>query len=466
MAFPLRHYQARAKRENFELIRQGRKRILNVAATGAGKTMLACSMMEDMAREGLRIGFIAHRDELISQPCAKLHEYGLEFGVIKAGRDPGVMSARIHVIGVQTFCARLRFMPSYYDALIIDEAHRSIAETYQKVIRHCSQDGREPIVLGLTATPYRTDGRGLGTLYEQIVEIATTAQLVDEGYLVPPRIFRADPPALHKIKLVSGDYDEDELAAAMDRPRITGHAVNEYLRLARGLRCIVFCVNRAHGRNVCEAYNAAGVPAEYVDGETPKEERRAILGDPVTGKLGRFALGRTQVLVNIGVCTEGYDEPRIEVVQALRPTQSRCVWRQALGRGARPCQEIYKTHFLFLDHAGWTNTHKYLTDPDLVSLHGGLSKERPKTVATCPVCHAALASRPRVCPSCGAPLAKAGEQEDVIGLGDASVQLQEDAPFFGTFAGHTRPAEGHQPTPVYVPARPSISRVVRRSRGR
>ena len=453
MAYVLRHYQAEAMRRILHLIAMGVTAILTVAPTGAGKTVLAAALIEYFLSRGARVLFVAHRDDLIVQCCNKLKENGVRFGVIKSGRDDGDLGARVHVASVQTFCARVRFMLSSYDLVIFDEAHHSVAPSYMKIVKHCTRDDHPPVVIGLTATPYRTDGKGLGELYQEIVNVATVTELIDQGFLVPTRIFRAEAPReLHSLKTAGGDYREEDLERVMNKPRLLGHAVNEYLRIASGLRCLGFYVNRAHAKAALEAFMAAGVATEYVDGETTTREREGIWD--------RLYRGRTLYVCNVGVATEGFDMPRLEAVQGNRPTQSRNVFKQIIGRGARPCAEIYKTHFLLLDHCGWTQAHGYFTDPDIVDLHSGLSKERPKTVVTCPRCHAALASRPRICPSCGASLVSAAG-EDQIGLGDASVSLVEDAPFFGQWRQRVP-----EPTPApYVAQRPNMMRVARRSRG-
>ena len=454
MVYKLRYYQSEAMRRIMQLIAMGVTSILAVAPTGAGKTVLAAAIIEYFISRGARVLFVAHRDDLIIQCCNKLKENGVRFGVIKSGRDAGDLSARVHVASVQTFIARLRFMLASYDLIIFDEAHHSVVPSYLKIIQHCTHDGHQPIVIGLTATPYRTDGRGLGDIYKEMVNVASVTELIDQGFLVPPRIFRAEAPReLHSLKLQGGDYREEDLERVMNKPRLLGHAVNEYLRIAGGMRCLGFFVNRAHAKNALEAFLAAGVPTEYVDGETAASAREAIWD--------RLYRGRTLYVANVGVATEGFDMPRLEAIQGARPTGSRNVWRQAIGRGARPCQEINKTHFLLLDHCGWTKNHGYFTDPDVVDLCRGLSKERPTTMTTCRACGAQLASRPRVCPACGVPLVSS-QQEDTIGLGDASIQLSEDAPFFGGF--QARPYLS-RPATVYVPARPSQNRVIRRCRG-
>lgn len=458
MAYTLRHYQETAIRLIMTLIMKGVTAILAVAPTGAGKTVIAAALIELFLGRGARILFVAHRDELIEQCCRKLAENGVAHGVIKAGRDGGDLYARVHVASVQTFIARLRFMRKDYDLIIFDEAHHSVSDSFRKIIAHCTSAWRRPLVIGLTATPYRADGKGLGEVYQEIVTVSTTAELINEGFLVPPRLYRARiMPDTSKIPLKhNGDYNEDDMEREMSKPRILGHAVNEFIRVTGGrpMRALGFYVNKAHARLGCEAFCAAGVPAEYVDDSTPTKERKAILD--------RLRAGKTLYVANCGIFTEGFDEPRLLVVQGMRPTKSRGLWRQIVGRGARPCPEIFKTHFLLLDHCGWTSEHGRFTDPDRCSLAGGLAREQKdeKQLRTCPACGARFVPGPKVCPDCGAPLA-AGGQEDTIGLGDGSVTLEEDAPFFGGFSEQAP----SQPKQAWTPRPPNTARVARRSRG-
>uniref|UniRef100_A0A6M3K172 Putative type III restriction enzyme n=1 Tax=viral metagenome TaxID=1070528 RepID=A0A6M3K172_9ZZZZ len=420
MTYGLRPYQQRAVEELASVMRAGVCAPLLVAATGSGKTVVACHVIEEqMAHRPVL--FLAHRAELIAQCSAKLAENGIRHGIIKAGMDRGGHGERVQVASVQTFARRLRNMRHDYGLVIVDEAHHAPANTYQQIIAHCSAEawfgnGSVPAVIGLTATPYRTDGAPLGNLFDRIVKMADMADLISGGYLVTPRLFRGKARIdLAGLAVRNGDYEEGALGERMRRPALIGHAVAEYLRLAVGGRGVAFCASVRHSRYVAEAFNVAGVRAEHLDGETPDAERAAILA--------RFRSSQTRIVANCGVLTEGYDEPRIQVILAMRPTMSRCLWRQMCGRGLRPCPEIGKAHVLLLDHAQWTDRHGYLTDPDHYELETGLLPEMPGAEEiVCRACGAQLRSRPPFCPQCGARLTGDGVN---LGIGDAS-QLAED----------------------------------------
>lgn len=445
MKYRLRPYQARALVELERSIDQGFRAPLLVAATGAGKTVLACAFIERMTGAGVRTLFLAHRSELISQPSRKLDEMGMEHGIIKAGMERGHYGMPLQLASVQTYDRRAGRVPANFGLIVVDEAHHAAAATYRRAISRNS-NGRRPLVVGLTATPYRADGAALGDLFDTIIPVADTAELTREGFLAHARVFRGRQALdFFGLKQVAGDYDEGELGRRMNRPRLVGHVVEEYVRLAYGRSAVCFAVDVAHSKAICAAFTAAGVPAEHLDGTTPAGEREAILG--------RLMSGKTLVVVNCGVLTEGFDCARVSAIIGARPTKSRCLWRQMPGRGLRICPEIGKADCLILDHAGWTAEHGYLTDPDRVTLEGGLVKGRPSVVCICPACGARLAARPARCPECGAELGGPGP-DGPVDLGDPSQSLVED------LAGLHPPIE----RAAYVPRAPRTERLRRRPR--
>jgi DNA repair protein RadD len=449
--YRLRHYQQQARADCLKAISRGSRAPLLVAPTGAGKTVLACSLMEYFQALNLRIIFFAHRTELIEQTSNKLAEAGIRHGVIKSGMDSGSLADRIQVASIQTFVARIKNMPRF-DIVIIDECHHAPASTYIKVLDHCRADGRQVYVIGLTATPYRADGKGLAGTFDHLIEVATINQLIGEGFLVPTRLFRGRAPLeLERVAMLAGDYDERELARQMSRPKLIGHVVEEYIRWASGRSAVAFAVDVAHSKAIAEAFRGAGVRAEHVDGQMAAGERRAVLD--------RLRRGQTHVVSNCGVLTEGFDCPTISAVILARPTKSRGLWRQCVGRGLRPAPEHGKFDCLILDHADTTREHGYITDPDQISLGGGVERAREAASRVCPVCTASLPGRPPVCPVCGYkwPI---GEAEDTVGLGDAGIRLDEDV-----FARVEVPRLAGVPVTFSRPGQPRIVRLrVRGSR--
>jgi superfamily II DNA or RNA helicase len=303
------------------------------------------------------------------------------------------------VASVQTLVRRLDKVDAP-DLIVIDEAHRAAASTYQRIVAHVRERNPRVKVVGLTASPQRTDGKGLSDLFDTLVYGPSVRWLIDAGYLADYELLAPPSEAdVSAVKTRAGDYAKDELEAAVDKPAIIGDAVSHYLRLARGKRCAVFCVSRKHSRHVCEQYLAAGVPAEHVDGETPSAERKAIVA--------RFMAGETLVLCSVELFIEGFDCPGIEVVQMLRPTQSVVVYLQAIGRALRPAPG--KAKALILDHVKNWERHGLPDDDREWSLEGRPKGKRKAgeqvpalSIMQCPApCFAIFKREAGVCPKCG-----------------------------------------------------------------
>lgn len=226
----LRDYQSVAVQRARLLFAQGVRRILFVAPTGAGKTVVATEgIIRPAVAKGKRVLFLAHREELITQCAAKLGWVApgtlgwtappdaLPVGIIKAGYQPEPW-ASVQVASVQTLGRRLG-KPSQIpaaDIVIWDEAHHCTAETYRKIAEAYPTQPH----LGLTATPYRTGGKGLRGCFDALVEVASVPELISAGFLVKPRVFALPGPDLSGVKTVAGDYHEGQLAGVMDKQQV------------------------------------------------------------------------------------------------------------------------------------------------------------------------------------------------------------------------------------------------------
>jgi len=375
--------------------------VLIQSPTGSGKTALTVHMMGTATRRGLRSVFIVHQNELLQQTSRALWQQKLEHGMIASGK--GRSPQRAQVASVLTLVNRLgQYEP--FDLIIIDEAHRSAAATYRLVL-DAYPDAK---VIGLTATPSRTDGKGLGDIFNTIVQGPTVASLIEAGYLCDYEILA--PPQLADVsgvKTTAGDYNKKDQEEAVNRPTITGDAVQHYIKHASGKRCVVMCVTLKHAADVCAAYLAAGVPAEALEGSMTDAERDA--------RLRRFEAGTTLVLVNVQLLIEGVDIPAIECVQWLRATKSLIVWLQGIGRGLRPAKG--KDSLLIFDHVGNWKVHG-LPDEDrewtLESAKKGkrASSDEPDiSVQQCRKCWHVFRPGLDACPSCGAPIEKMKTRE-------------------------------------------------------
>lgn len=384
----LRPYQVDAIERSREALRSGSRRVLIVAPTGAGKTVIAAEIIRGAVARGRRVLFVAHRRELIGQAYAKLVGVGF-VGVIMANDPRRRPTAMVQVASIDTLRRRAKPLA---DLVVVDEAHRALARSYAEL----ADAYPRAVHLGLTATPYRADGRGLGAAFDSLVVVSTPRALIDAGYLVEPRVFTvpaADLPDLSNVRIKGNDYDPQALALAVDRVGIVGNIVAHWHRHGGGHRTVAFAASVAHSRHIAASFVAAGVAAEHLDGETPTDERDAILA--------RLERGDTRVVVNCGVLCEGWDQPSVKTCILARPTKSCGLYLQQAGRILRPYESAGAT---ILDHAGCVIEHGLPQDDRVFSL------ERPKRrrgvatappCKTCETCFAIVASSVAVCPACG-----------------------------------------------------------------
>lgn len=368
-------------------IRRGFKRILLQLPTGGGKTVVAALIIESAIAKGKRILFLAHRRELIEQPSEKLDSLGVSHGIVMASHWRHRPLAPCQVASIQTLVNRdLAFPP---DIIFIDETHRARANTYQTILLRYPQ----AIVIGLTATPVRSDGKGLGNLFDTMIQGPSVAELTARGYLVPTRVFAPSKPILKDVGKVGGDYNQGQLGRAMDKPTLTGDILTHWQRLGKNRQTVGFAVSVEHSRHLRDMFAGAGIAAEHLDGETPLDERAAILR--------RLASGETRVLWSVGVLTEGVDIPAIGCLILARPTMSEGLYLQMAGRGLRPYPG--KSEVVILDHAGCTLEHGFVDDPrdwQLTKDRMRPSSERIDTalkVKACPVCYAVVRRDVRKC---------------------------------------------------------------------
>lgn len=408
MTINLRPYQSKGLDAVRYELKTGAKSIVLVAPTGAGKTVVASAIIDGAVNRGRGVLFLAHRLELVSQAAMKLATYGVKHRLMSPESDVRMMKiaqwkqlgthyidpkSRVVIGTIQTVSRRLDKLSSP-DIIIIDECHLSIANTYQKI---CDEFPNS-VIIGLTATPKRTDGRGLGEMYERIVKLANPQDIADLGFLVPMRFFAArQMPNLSGIKTVRGDYDQRELANEMDKPTLIGDAVEHYKRIAHGRPAMVFCVSVKHAEDVAAQFRQVGYKAVAVSGETESDTRnKAISG---------LADGSVEIVCNCALYIEGLDQPVISCIILLAPTKSLSRYLQSVGRGSRPANG--KTDCIVLDHAGNCQRHGFPYDEREWSLDGKVQTVRAAndneelvTIRTCTECYHVHEPSP-ICPACG-----------------------------------------------------------------
>lgn len=394
MAVSLRAYQEDAIEGVRNAFRAGHRAPLLVAPTGAGKTVMFGYIAGEASARNKRVLILAHRKELIRQASAKLNDAQIVHGIIAPGFTP--TRDLVQVASVQTLGRRLddpRYEPP--DLIVVDEAHHAVAGQWRTIVAAYSSAR----ILGVTATPERLDGKGLGReaggIFDAMVPGPTVADLIAGGYLTPARIYAsAEAPDLSAVRTIAGDYDAVALANEMGKPQIVGDAVAHYARHTPGQPAILFSPSVAHAEAMADAFLTAGFRAEAASGKTDSRVRDAAiagLGD-----------GRVQVLCSCDLISEGLDVPAVSAVILLRPTKSLGLYLQQVGRGLRPAAG--KTHLTVLDHAGNSLLHGPPDMPREWSLAGRPKKAKKDDAVLparqCPKCFAVFSPVPS-CPECG-----------------------------------------------------------------
>lgn len=405
----LRPYQSDAIANLRSRIREGAKRIVLIAPTGSGKTVMASEMIRSAIARGSRSLFLAHRKELIDQTVAKLEQFAVTSGVIMANDRRRDDWLPVQVASVQTLVRRLARKPAA-QLIVVDECHHATSETYRQVVNAYP----EAIVVGLTATPWRTDRVGLADIYETSVLACTPAELIRIGALVNYDAFAYDAPDLHTVKITAGEFNQRELGVACNTQVLVGNVIKEYVTHASGKRAIVFPVNIDHSEHLVAQFRLAGYTAEHVDCDTPKTQRESAMN--------RFRHGDLTILSSVGVLTEGFDAPAAEVCILVRPTKSLSLHLQMIGRVLRPSPETGKQRALIHDHAGNVLRHGFPDDERDYSLTA--TPERVVAAHTCPACFA-IFGRTNLgrCPKCN-ELIGIPEERGERGSGEGKLEVE------------------------------------------
>lgn len=373
----LRDWQAAALDRIDECRARGVRSVLGVAATGLGKTILFCAYAE---RLGERTLILAHRDELIEQAAAKVEATmpGARVGRVKGKLNE--VRADVVVASVQTLARekRLAQLPSArwagadqgalfstfgqpFGLVVIDEAHHAAAASYRRIVDHL-EAGTEtgPFLLGVTATPDRGDKAGLDGVFSEIAFNHDMLWGIRAGYLSDLRglAVRVDGFDAGKVKVSKGDYDAGQAGAMLESAGAADVVARAWAQHAPGRRTIVFTPTVAFAHGVAAELVGVGARTAVVSGEQPLDERRATLA--------AFSRGDLDVVVNCAVLTEGYDEPRVDCIVVARPTKSRALYVQMIGRGTRRHPD--KTDCLVLDLVGASAEHDMVTVPSLFGL--------------------------------------------------------------------------------------------------
>jgi DNA repair protein RadD len=385
----LRPYQQEAVANIRQAFSERHRSVLFVLPTGGGKTVLFSHITEQAAARGNRVCILVHRAELLRQASASLTAMGVPHGLVAANHSMD-LSRRVQVASVATLARRLHHFPQeFFQLLVVDEAHHSNAGTWAKVLGHFSS----ACVLGVTATPCRGDGRGLGEWYSAMVAGPSAEWLTANGYLAQAKVYA--PPIgfdARQVRTRMGDFDLNQASEQLQARQAMGDCLAHYRQHLDGQTAIAFCCSIAHAEGVAELFNSNGVAAASIDGTMDAANREQLLAD--------LAIGRIRVLTSCALIGEGVDVPSVAGCILLRPTQSVSLHLQMIGRCLRPSGDKVA---VVLDHVGNTQRLGHHLEPREWSLDG--VKKRPRDAApsikVCPRCFCAMASQSRVCPECG-----------------------------------------------------------------
>lgn len=387
----LRPYQSELVEGVWAKHKAGRRNILMVLPTGGGKTACFATLTQGWTGVGEVTCIIVHRRELLNQASQALTRVGVPHGRI----EPGRMQTRdaVQVASVDTLLARhgeLRPILQRFTRVIIDEAHHAVAGKWASVRAMMPQ----ALGLGVTATPFRADGAGLGEQFDDYVQGPTVRALIGMGFLSEFRIYQ--PPAqvdLSKVKTRMGDYVVRDLVAAVNRREVTEPAIEHYRRLCDRQPAIAFCASVEHARDVAQQFHAAGYRAASIDGEMKVAERDQAIRD-----LGG---GRLDVLTSCDIVSEGTDIPIVTAALLLRPTMSTGLYMQQVGRVLRPAPG--KEHAIIIDVVGNAMKHGMVDAERPWNLRRGVKGLERAVPATrrCRYCYLRVEAGPEKCPGCG-----------------------------------------------------------------
>jgi DNA repair protein RadD len=413
--FSLRQYQIDAIMKVRALVREGKKNILVCAPTGSGKTRIAACIIYMSRNKGSRSAFLVDRVNLVDQTSATFDDYKIAHGVMQASHWRFRPYERAQICSIQTI-ARRQWPDA--DMLVVDECHVVHKVTKDRI------EKRDTTALGLTATPFT---KGLGKIYDALVNVATTNELISSGALAGYRIFAASQPNMEGVRIVAGEWEEKETSKrAME---VVGDCVVEYLKYGEGKKFICSAVDIAHANELQRQFMGAGVMCVSYTSDTPDEECADIVKE--FRKPDSYIRG----LVTVTKATKGFDVPDIGVVIMARPLRKSLAEHiQLFGRGLR--SHPGKTECLVLDHSGnserfWKEWNEFF-ETGALELDDGRKKPKPKKTAEssedamvkCSNCKHLHKPMP-FCPVCGHEYPKresvkhvAGSLSELVASGD------------------------------------------------
>lgn len=398
-------------------------RLLLAAETGSGKSIIALELIRCCVNKGKRALFIARGRDLVNQFSRHLWGWGIPHGVIMRGEE--WTPANVQVASKDTLVSwcgkRKKEQLPPADLVIADEAHESMSAWFKWLLEQYAAS----IIIGLTATPCLTDGRGMGDTYQAMVQVVPRSRLIAEGYLVPTRAFAPYVPDLKGVQTHAGDYNKRQVNSRMDKMELVGDIVQHWRELGEDRPTAAYTTSVAHSLHIVDEFKRAGIPAVHIDADTEDSERQDVVGN--------LTSGRIKIVSNVGIWLQGKDIPCLSCCIDAAPTKSLLRARQKWGRIGRPFED--KADAILLDHSGNAIRHGH-PDCDIewelketVNVQREREKKRddgrePRTIV-CVKCHAVYSGKP-ACPNCGHVPARA-RAEKAAKRGKL-VEIQNDVP--------------------------------------
>lgn len=434
MKVSLREYQAEAVEKARQALRAGAKNVLICAPTGAGKTVIASHLIEESQSKGKRSAFVVDRLSLIQQTSDTFDRYGIDHGIVQSSHWRFKPHKEVQICSIQTV-ARRRWPDA--QLIVVDEAH-TVTDTVRKRI-----EPRDTVTVGLTATPFT---KGLGKLYDAIVNVTTTNRLIEQGFLSKYRIFACAEPDMEGVKVVAGEFEQTETQKRA--LQVVGDVVQEYLKHGENRKFICSAVDTAHVEELQRQFLAAGINAATYTYKDREEDRTETVNE------FRKADSTIKGLITVTAASKGFDVADISCVIMARPLRKSLAEHiQFLGRGLRIADG--KSDCIVLDHSGncvrfWQEMQDFF-EFGVTELDDGKKKEKPKAQekaeaepVKCPQCRVVHKPMP-FCPACGHEYPKRqavehvpGTLKELVATGDPALMRKKIWPEVCWFVRHER----------------------------
>jgi len=391
MSGELRPYQKEAIEQLRLALSEKLKPVLS-APTGSGKTRIASEIFALARSKNKRVCFVVPFISLINQTWKAFVNAGIderEMSVIQGNHILTDYSMPVQIASIDTL-ARRKKLPEA-DIIIFDECHKkSVVHTRWML------ESPNSTFIGLSATPW---AKGMGAIWDKMIIVSTPKKLIDEGYLSNFRYFAPSSPDLSEVKIIAGDYQTDQLASAMNKPELVADVVTTWMKRGEDRPTFCFAVDCSHARALQSQFIQAGIPAAYIDAETPVKEREDLVD--------KLRYGEIKIICNVGTMTTGVDAPFVSCLIIARPTKSEMLYVQIVGRGLRKCEG--KADCLILDHSdngirmGLPDQIEYFDFSDKPAEEKRVAerKKRERKLTPCPSCQFLKLPKENECPSCG-----------------------------------------------------------------